>query len=222
MPFVVPTIPAFSFSSLGTGGVSRNLTPIQAGGTSRIGGGLGAYPPYGLETTLTAWGFRAGAAPPGTTSLTVAASGVATTQRGNCFTAGGYARAYADIHVIVEEFEPLKSVHTGLIDEPDPGTEHAEIAPDPSAMLGSFVFKRVVASGPTIIINMETTFLGYQVNFSDGAAHATVLVMPITAGNAYRWWIASQQSAICQAVSGPGAAVSNLAFDFGPVFFAFT
>jgi hypothetical protein len=222
LPFVVPTIPAFSFSSWGTGGVSRNLTPIQAGATSRIGGGLGAFPPAGVEATLTAWGFMAGAAPPGTTSLAISASGT-TMVRGNCFTLGGYARAYADIHVIVEEFEPLRPVHTGLVDVPDPGTEHAEIARPATATLGTLVFRRVVTSGPTLIINQETTAIGYQITSpSDAEPHLTTLVMPITPGNAYRWWIASRQYVICQAVSGPGAAVSNIAFDFGPVFFAFT
>jgi hypothetical protein len=220
LPFVVPTIPVFSFSSWGNAGTNSNLTPTQTGSTSRIGGALYAVPPSGVETTLTAWGFMAGRAPPGTTSLAIAASGFATTQRGNCFAGGSYARAYGDIHVIVEEFEPLQPVDVEII--PDRDDETAEIAREPTATLGSLVFKRVVSGGPTIIINMETTFLGYQVNFSDGASHATVLVMPITPGNAYRWWIASQQNTVCQAVSGPATAVSNIAFDFGPVFFAFT
>jgi hypothetical protein len=220
LPFVVPNIPAFSFSSWGNAGTNSNLTPTQAGSTSRIGGALYAFPPAGVEATLTAWGFMAGRAPPGTTSLAIAASGFATTQRGNCFAGGSYARAYGDIHVIVEEFEPLQPVDVEITHDPDDGT--AEIDPLPTATLGSLVFQRVLSSGPTIIINMETTFLGYQFHTGDGTSHATPLVMPITPGNAYRWWIASRQYAICQAVSGPATAVSNIAFDFGPVFYAFT
>jgi hypothetical protein len=222
LAFVVPTLPAFSFSSWGTGGVSRNLTPIQTGSTSRIGGDPGAWPPAGVEATLTAWGFVAGAAPPGSKSLAVAASGLAM-EAGNCWTFGGYARAYADIHVIVEEFEPLEepiTTHPGFGDLHDP-SDTPELV-DPGAVLIHQRFVRAVESGPTILINQETTALGYQIVDSFQVPQFTVLVMPITPGNAYRCWIASRQNAICQAVSGAGLAVSNIAFDFGPVFFAFT
>ena len=186
MPFVVPTLPAFSFSNWGNAGVSRNLTPVQVGGTSRIGGNLYALPPAGVEATLTAWGFRAGSAPPGTTSLAITAMGFGTTQRGYAETFGGYARAYGEVAVTVEEFEPLKPVHSGLAHPPDGGEEHAEIARPPTATLGSVVFKRSVTSAPTIIINQETTAIGYQFHIGDGASHLTALVMPITPGNAYR------------------------------------
>lgn len=219
MPFVVPTLPAFSFGNWGNAGVFANLTPTQLGSTSRIGGNLYALPPAGVETTLTAWGFRAGTAPPGSTSLTISASGFATTERGYAETLGGYARAYGDIAITVEEFEPLKPVHTGLVDEPDSGI--AEIAPPPTATIGSVVFKRSVTSGPTIVINHETTAIGYQIHIGDGTPHAIPFVMPITPGNAYRWWIVCQQHCICQAVSGAAGSGCNIAFDFGPVFFAF-
>jgi len=42
--------------------------------------------------------------------------------------------------------------------------------------------------------------------------------MPITPGNVYRCWIKSGQWAIAGL---NGDAVSNIAFDFGAVFFAF-
>jgi hypothetical protein len=220
LPFAVPTIPAFSFSSWGNAGVFRNLTPIQSGGISRIGGNLYAYPPAGVEATLTAWGFRAGTAPPGTTSLAVTARGIATTQRALAGTLGGYARAYGEVAVTIEEFESLKPVDSGLGDLPDDGEETAEIALPPTA-LGSLVFKSSVTSAPTIIINQETTAIGYQIHIGDGASHLTALVMPIAPGNVYRCWIVCRQHCICQAVSGPARAQSNIAFDFGPVFFAF-
>jgi hypothetical protein len=158
----------------------------------------------------------AGTAPPGTASLVVTASGT-TFLRGCAYALGGYARAVADIFVLIEEFEPLMPVDSGLVDTPDPGT--AELA-DPTAVIGTIVFKRRVHSNSTIIINQETSFLGaQQTPFINAQPNSTFLVMPITPGNAYRWWIASYQ--YCE-VGVLGYAVSNIAFDFGPVFFAFT
>jgi hypothetical protein len=56
-----------------------------------------------------------------------------------------------------------------------------------------------------------------QIVALDNHQDATVLVMPITPGNVYRWWIASYQ--YCQvALAGWGG--SNISFDFDPVFFA--
>lgn len=46
-----------------------------------------------------------------------------------------------------------------------------------------------------------------------------MLVVPITPGLSYLWWIDCYQYA---GVATPGSAVSNIAFDFGPVFFAFS
>jgi hypothetical protein len=218
VPLVVPNIPVFSFSSDGAAGAFRNVTPVQFGSISRIGSSIYATVPEGTETLFTAWGFMAGKAPPGTSSLAVAASGL-TMIRGNCFTAGGYARAYADIFVVVEEFEQLEPVDSGLVDEPDPDAP-VEIAPDPTAVLGSIVFVRRVHSASTIIINQETSALGYQITPPiDAAPYATLLVMPITPGNVYRWWIASYQYCQCAVA---GWAGSNISFDFDSVFFAFT
>jgi hypothetical protein len=217
VPFVVPNIPAFSFSSDLTAGAFRNVTPVQFGSISRIGSSIYATVPGGTETLFTAWGFMAGKAPPGTGSLAVAASGLSMI-RGNCYTVGGYARAYADILVVVEEFETLEPVHSGLTDTLDPGGPEAEIA-DPTAPLGSLVFKRRFSSQPTILINHETSALGYQLVALDNHPDATFLVMPITPGNVYRWWIASYQ--FCQCALA-GWAGSNISFDFDPVFFAFT
>jgi len=198
VPFVVPKIPTFSLFTDLAAAAFRNVTPVQFGSTSRIGSSIYATAPGGTVTLFSAWGFMAGKAPPGTSSLAVAASGLSMIY-GNCYTPGGYARAYADIFVVVEEFETLEPVH-------HPG-------------LGHLVFKRRVSSNPTILINQETTVIGYQIVALDDHSDATVLVMPITPGNVYRWWIASYQ--YCQ-VGGPGWAGSNISFDFGPVFFAFT
>jgi len=219
LPFAVPDIPSFSFSNWGNAGVNRNLTPVQTGGTSRIGGNLYAAPPAGVEATLTAWGFMAGTAPPGTTTLGVTARGFGTTERAVAETFMGHAKSYGEIAVTIEEFEPLKPVDSDLAHTPGSGT--GTIA-DPTAVIGSIVFKRAFTSAPTIIINQETWVLGYQVYIGDGTSHLTSLAMPITPGNAYRWWIVCRQSCVCEAVSGPAWAGSNFAFDFGPVFFAFS
>jgi hypothetical protein len=140
--------------------------------------------------------------------------------RGNCYTAGGYARAYADIGVLIDEFETLKPVdspvHSGL--GGTSGAGPAELAPDPMRPIGTLVFKRRVASNPTILINHETAVIGYQIVGLDQHPDFTVLVMPIRPGNVYRWWIGSYQYCQCALA---GWAGSNIAFDFGPVFFAF-
>jgi hypothetical protein len=221
VPFVVPNIPTFSLSTNLAAAAFRNVTPVQFGSISRIGSSIYATVPAGSVTLFTAWGFMAGKAPPGTSSLAVAASGLSMI-RGNCYTVGGYARAYADIFVVVDEFEPVGApVH-----EHDPSlslTTHdsgapVEIERDPTAVLGSIAFVRRVHSASTILINHETSVLGYQIVALDNHPDATVLVMPITPGNAYRWWIASYQ--YCEvAVAGWGG--SNISFDIDPVFFVF-
>jgi hypothetical protein len=220
VPFVVPNIPTFSLSTNLAAAAFRNVTPVQFGSISRIGSSIYATVPGGSATLFTAWGFMAGKAPPATSSLAIAASGLSMI-RGNCYTAGGYARAYADIFVVVEEFEPVgvAPAHShGLIDPHDSGTVHAELAPEPTAVLGSIAFVRRVHSASTILINQETSVLGYQLVALDNHPDATVLVMPITPGNVYRWWIASYQYCEC-AVAGWGG--SNISFDLDPVFFVF-
>jgi hypothetical protein len=221
VPFVVPNIPTFSLFTDLAAAAYRNVTPVQFGSISRIGSSIYATGPGGTVTLFTAWGFMAGTAPPGTSSLAVAASGLSMI-RGNCFTTGGYARAYADTFVLVEEFEPVGIApglsHSGLTDTPVSGTT-AELDPGPTAVIGSIVFKRRVHSNSTILINHETMVLGYQIVALDNYPTLTALVMPITPGNAYRWWIASYQ--YCQA-GGPGTGISNISFDIDPVFFAFT
>jgi hypothetical protein len=143
--------------------------------------------------------------------------------RGFCYSVGGHARAYAELRVSVEEFIPVKSVgpHSGpgVIDLPDTGTEHAEIAPLPTTMLGTFRHGQTVWGPRVIIINQETSGLGVQYFESNAEPDAPGLFTPITPGNLYRVWILAFQDASCQA---NGDATSNIAFDFGPVFFGFT
>jgi hypothetical protein len=220
VPLVVPTIPVFSFTSDGAAGVFRTLTPGRDGFMSRIGSSLYAFPPGGMETAVMAWGFWAGPAPPGTSTLTVLARGFSSV-RGFCYSVGGYARAWATINAKVEEFEPTERPveHPGgPFDRPDPGTEDAEIALPPTARPGAFRLSRTVRGNPIILINQETIVVGVQSVSIDMQRDAPGLFMPITPGNFYQCWIESVQWAI----SGEnGDAVSNIAFDFGAVFFAF-
>jgi hypothetical protein len=217
---MVPTIPVFSFTSDGTAGSFGNLTPIQAGIASRIGGRLYAAPPGGMETAVTAWGLPLGAAPPGTSTLTVLARGF-TFVRGLSYSYGGHAEASASLAVKVEEFEPThKPVgHSGRpIDTPDFEPEHAEIAPLPSTMLGTFRLIRTEIGPQVAIIRQETFGLGLQYFQMDAEPDDPGIFTPVTPGNFYRVWIQAGQWAICEFAA---EAVSNIAFDFGPIFFAF-
>jgi hypothetical protein len=213
VPFVVPTTSVFSYTS--DGSASGRSHVDRDGFMSRIGASVFAYPPGGLESAVTAWGFWAGPAPPGTSTLTVLARGF-TWVRGYCFALGGWARAWATINATVEEFEPTQRPVEHFFDRPDPG--HAEIALPPTERPGAFQLIRTVRGNPIILVNQETSGVGVQSFSIDAQRDAPGLFMPITPGNFYRCWIGSVQWAQSAL---DGDAVSNIAFDFGAVFFAF-
>jgi len=219
VPVMVPTITFVSDGTDGSAALFRDPTPIQFGSTSRIGTSVAAFPPTGFALIFTAWGLRAGAAPPGTTTLTVLAFG-STFVRGFCYSVVGYAHAYADLYVKVEEFEPIpKPEHPGrLIDTPDPQIEHVEIAPPTTEMIGTFRLTRTIRGPKVIVIDQETTVLGVQEVSMDADPEVPGLFTPVTPGNFYRVWIESAQQVEAEL---NGDAVSNISFDFGPVFFAF-
>lgn len=197
MPFVVPNIPFAFGSRSGATFLFGSLNPTQSGGVSRIGGSLMATPPAGLFTATCSWGFMAGPAPIGATTLAVAASGT-TFERANSWTFGGYSSATAEISTTVEEFFFNRRTR-------------------------QLQFVRAVTSAPTPIFNFTNWALGYQIYHTRDATAATLLVMPIRPLRFYRWWINSVQSAGCSGgISGLGMAVSNFKFDMSPVFFAFT
>jgi len=219
VPFVVPTIPVFSFTSDGVAGVHGDLPPFREGFMSGVGLSIYASPPDGMETAVVGWGFWTGPAPPGTSTLTVLARGFSSA-RGFCYAMPGYARAWAAVIATVDEFEPTERPveHPGgLFDRPDPGTQ-GEIALSPTEMPGAYRLTRTTRSTPIILINQETSVFGVQSVSIDEQRDAPGLTMPITPGNVYRCWIKSGQWAIAGL---NGDAVSNIAFDFGAVFFAF-
>jgi hypothetical protein len=210
-------------------GATRSVNPVQFDSISRIGSSIYAMAtgtgPGGPEATLeSAWGFMAGKAPPGTSSLTVAANGTAFI-RGSCYAySGGVAEATGSIYVFVEEFLPVGApVHEH--DSSFSSTTHddetiAELDPGPTASIGSLVWTGLRPTGGwTALLDLRTSVLGYQVSTVDSYPLAPMMVMPVSPGNSYRWWIACYQYA---GLVPPGGAVSNIAFDFGPVFYAFT
>jgi hypothetical protein len=209
MPFVVPTLSDAFGSRAGNTILFGTLAPTQgfdASGAfvSRLSASIAAGPPLGLFTTTQSWGFAAGFATPGTTSLTVTASGT-TRERAEAWTLGGYSSATAEISVTVEEFRLVRVAGMGK----RPGFRLA--------------FQQSVTSSPTAIFNLTNWVAGFQPNYTRDATAATVLVMPITPPRFYRCWINSVQSAGCSGgISGLGNALSNFTFDIGSVFFSFT
>jgi hypothetical protein len=220
---VIPTIPLVRVLSDGAAGVARDPTPTQMGTTfgtiSRLGGSIAAYPPYGTAFAVSAWGFDAGAAPPGTSTLTVVARG-STFVRGFCYSFGGVASARAILEVRVEEFEQLGS--SGRLidkpDKPDPGIAYPEIGSSPT-MPSTFRFTQNLHGPFLSVIDQDTDPIGLQYFESDAELDAPGLFTPITPGNLYRVWIWAAQEVFSLL---HGDAVSNIAYDFGPVFFGFT
>jgi hypothetical protein len=220
VPFVVPTFPFSSGSRAGTTVLYGSLTPTQTGRISRLGASIAAYPPLGVITCITGWGFVAGVAPVGTTSLTISASGT-TIERGGACAVGGAASAYCDLFITVEEFVPLAPVDVHF----DPSTFGPGAGPGDAISptlnpLAGRQFLRAVDSGPTTIIRHTTAGLGLQVLHRDYTANIT-LVTPITPGNSYRCWLNAYQAATCHSPGPAGWAYSNFTLDFGPIFFAF-
>jgi hypothetical protein len=200
MPFVMPYIP-FSFGSRdGTTGLNGSLTPTQGVFFSRVGADICAYPPLGMILTTCSWGFWAGFAPEGSTTLTVAAQGP-TFEGANAWTFGGYASASAEICITIEEFVRLRTGRRGWTLE----------------------FTRSITGAATGIFDFWTAGLGYQYQLRDSFA-ATLCNMATVPGRIYRCWVSALQSANCQGVSGVAGAsfaVSNFFFDMSPVFYAF-
>lgn len=218
---MVPWLPFSAGSRAGTTSLFGSLTPVQGLRISRLGASIGAYPPMGVITCITGWGWVAGVAPTGTTSLTISASGT-TMERGGACSVLGSASAFCDLFVTVEEFVPLAPVDLPVDPRrfgPAPGSGD-ETIPTPLNPLAGREFLRAVDSGPTTIIRHGTAGFGLQYLHRDFTANIT-LVMPITPGNTYRCWLLAYQAATCHSPSPAGWAYSNFTLDFGPIFFAF-
>lgn len=218
MPFIVPTTPFSAGARGGTTVLYGALAPTQAGSISRLGASIAAYPPVGIITCSTGWGFVAGVAPPGTTTLTVTADG-STIERAGAAALFGNASAYCELYIDVEEFvHPLAPVDLPV----DPSTfgppgSGAEI----SNPLAGREFARSSHTWRMIIWH-STAGVGVQVLHRDYYARITAL-LPIIPGNAYRCWVGAYQAVACHSPLTPaGWAYCNFTYDFGPIFYAFT
>lgn len=195
MPFVTPTLSDAFGSRFGTTGITGSLNPVNNDGVFNVGARIGAGPPFGVITTTTSWGFDAGLAPNGATSLIVTAEGM-TAEGAETFTAGfgGYASATAELSTTIEEFQQVG---------------------------GSLVRVRSL-SGPRMpFIHIWSVAFGLQVHGPRRAPLAPVTLMPITSGLFYRCWINAIQSAMCQAATGPAGASCRFYFGMLTPFFAF-
>lgn len=196
MPFIVPNRPFATGSRTGATWLNGTLTLPQFGSISRLGNSIGAGMPWGLISITCSWGFDAGFAPAGTTTLVVNASGT-TFERASSWTFGGYASARADISTTIEEFTVTPST-------------------------GAMSLARTFTSADTPIFNLTNWGLGYEIAHVRDATAATLLVMPIIVGRFYRCWVNSVQSAgTSGGLTGLAMAVSNFNFDVRPIFFVF-
>jgi hypothetical protein len=201
MPFVTPTLSDAFGSRFGTTGITGSLNPfINDGVVFNIGADIGAGPPIGAITTTTSWGFDAGPAPRGATSLIVSADG-RTSGSAQTFTAGFgcYASADASVTITIEEFQRVHQWHAPL----------------------SLIRVRSVTSNRMPVINIWSAAFGLQWYQRGPDPLAPVFLMPITTGRFYRCWFNAIQSATCQAATGPAGASCRFFFGFLKAFFAF-
>jgi hypothetical protein len=225
VPRVVPWLP-YSFGSRGgTTVLYGGLAPQQGLTISRLGASIAAYPPSGIFSCETGWGFVTGVAPEGTTTLIVSVEG-ATVERSGAAALFGSAYAHCELYILCEEFVPLLPVDVQF----GPGTLGAGGGPgesiaSPLNPLAGRAFSRVGVSNPTVIIKQTTPFgFGLQSSgvLDTNATAENTLTLPIAPGNAYRCWVKVWQLVGCNSWLTPaGWAFCNFTFDFGPIYYTF-
>jgi hypothetical protein len=209
MPFAQPNLGASAGDRVGATFLAGALAPMSSttGSLTRLAADIGALPPFGVIGTTVSAGFSAGTPPRGASMLTVSLAGVATTSRAVIQTLGGYCRAHAELSITIEEWAPRLARQGGRVPPPR-------------------LVNRVTFS-PTKIFDDWGVVISYQLRIDDGTTFTSVAGMPVDGLLAARerrsfvCWINLFQSAETQAVSGYALAVSNVQFDFPPVFFAF-
>jgi hypothetical protein len=213
MPVAQPTMGAAFGSRGGVTALNGSLMPVIAPGfATRIGADIGALPIQGIITTSVSAGFTMGLAPAGTTMVLVTVAGTATLSRAAIEALGGYAHAHAELSITIEEWAPHFPLRIPSKGMPPP--------PRPATLVRSVTFNA------TKLFDDWGAGLSFQVRIDDGTPFACVAGMPIsTAGIArlhtFIGWINLNQLAEAYAETGYAAAVSNVAFDFPPPFFAF-
>jgi hypothetical protein len=190
MPFVLPTTPFFS-STTSLNGIVYSSAAFTSGGLGRIAASIAADPPSGGAATSTSLGATIGAAPPGTTALTVRAT-TASLENGLAIATPMFppasAQAYADLRILVQEFSP------------------------------TFAFIRNVAGPLTVVYDASEFFFGVNIRVDEIRTRIASTLTPIVAGNIYRIWLDSFQFVNANFAAH---AASNFVYDFGPLFFAF-
>jgi hypothetical protein len=189
MPFVTPTLSDAFGSRFGTTAITGSLNPALVDGVVfNVGANIGAGPPFGAITTTNSWGFNAGPAPAGKTSLIVSANGM-TLESAQTFTAGfgSTASADAELSITIEEFQRVRVPHAG----------------------GSLVRVRSFTSNRMPFIHIWSAAFGLQIHDRGPAPFAPVMLIPIRTGRFYRCWFNAIQSATCQAVTARQARAAT-------------
>jgi hypothetical protein len=149
--------------------------------------------------TATVAGFEGGLAPPNATMLVVLVSGTTPVWRGLACTVGGYCHAHAELSINILEWSRRRP---------------KKYARNVWRLTNSF------QSPATVLFDLTAAGLGYSERRNDGAPVLLTLTGPVLQNRKYVILIDMLQSAECQG-SGPGYAVSNVDYEFPPVFFAF-
>jgi hypothetical protein len=201
--FGQPTFGGASGARVGVTALNGSLAPIISPGfQTRLAANISAFAPFGLFGTTVSAGFSAGLAPAGSTSLATILSGTAVTVAGLAETIGGHAASHAEISITIEEWRIIKRPR------------------------GQFrrSFIRAVTFSPTVITNIWANggFLGigFQIDFRSNAPFTTAAGMPVVPGREYV--IIANLVQTANYGVGLGSAISNVAFDFPPMFFAFS
>ncbi len=203
MPFAQPMFGDSSGARVGATFLDGSLFPgtIQGTTTTVLSADIGALPPYGLIGTTVVASFVAGQAPSNATHLLVLVSGTTTTCRGLVWTAGGACHAHAELSINILE---------GRFPKPSRANPHPDVQ-----QTNSF------QSAPIVLFDLIAGGLGFSEPINDGAPAPLTLTVPVLPNRKYVVLIALFQSAECQGVSGPGEAISNVMYEFPPVFFIF-
>jgi hypothetical protein len=201
MPFVTPTLSDSFGSRIGTTGIQGSLNPTSDNGLFTIGADIGAGPPFGVITTTTSWGFNAGIAPPGATTLVVTVNGV-TDEGAQTFAAGpaNSASADAELSITIEEFRRMFR---------------------PPSHRANLVRIQSVTGNNTSFIHIWSAVLGLQFHRRRFVPFSPVGVIAVTPGLFYRCWFNAVQSAACVGVSGGAGARCSFQFGMTTPFFAF-
>ncbi len=198
-----------SVSSAGQGsafalGATSAFSDPSRPGVTILQADLMATPTMGTLMTTVSAGFIAGFPPFGTSMITVMVAGDLLTGKYLETEAGGYAAASAEISITIEEW----SARRFPIRRP---------LPTPT-LLNTFT------SNPESIFNVWSwpVLPSFQADNIGGRPVVCVFAKPINALLQYRCRINLVQSVSTEAFSGPAEAISNVQYEFPPVFFDFT